>query len=178
MTVFARMSGVRLADALSASCETLLPCLCLHCGEPMGGDRAGLCSSCWTRVVPRAGASCTRCGAPIQWGIEGCVACTSESVPQTNTVIWGEYEGPLRSAVLEVMDKQTFPSMTDRDLLYFGDTFVFNEYESSATGHLRLIPPHWFGPPERCYWKEETDLPGLVVNAFGAGKGMRGFWTV
>jgi hypothetical protein len=82
----------------------------------------------------------------------------------------------MRSALLEVMDKATFPSMADRDLLYFGDTFVFNQYEDSAQGMLRLIPPHQYGPPERCYWTEETDLPGLVVNTYGKGKAIYFPW--
>ena len=100
MKVSARMCNVRLADVLSASCETLLPCLCLYCGEPIGGDRGGLCGPCWATVIPRAGASCPRCGGPAEERAEACVGCMSRSLPQSATVIWGEYEGPLRSAVL------------------------------------------------------------------------------
>jgi ComF family protein len=98
--VSARMCGVRLANVVSASCEALLPCLCLYCGEPIGGDRAGLCGPCWALVVPRAGGQCPRCGGPAEDGSAGCLGCASASLPQSATVIWGEYEGPLRAAVL------------------------------------------------------------------------------
>ncbi len=100
-------------------------------------------------------------------------ACALQSLGIRRTT---EINDDMRSAVLAVMDKESFPSMHDRDLLYFGDSFVFNDYDDSATGMLRLIPPHWFGPPERCYWSEETDLPGLIVNTFGAGKAIYFPW--
>ncbi len=102
---FARMCGVRLAGMLSASCETLLPCLCLYCGEPIGGDRVGLCDSCWATVIPRAGEFCPRCGGPSQAQSQACLGCMAESLPQSATVIWGEYDGPLRSAVLALKGK-------------------------------------------------------------------------
>jgi len=98
--VSARMCDVRLAGFISASCETFLPCLCLHCDEPVGGDRVGLCASCWTLVVPRVGGSCRRCGGPAEGGLDPCLSCQSKSLPQVETIIWGEYDGPLRSAVL------------------------------------------------------------------------------
>lgn len=86
-------------------------------------------------------------------------------------------DSTMRSAVLEVMDKETFPSMVDRDLLYIGDQFIFNEYEPTTKGMLRLIPPHQYGPPELCYWTEETDLPGLAINRFGKGKAVCFPWN-
>ncbi|QEN09439.1 hypothetical protein EXM22_16165 [Oceanispirochaeta crateris] len=76
----------------------------------------------------------------------------------------------MRSAMLELDSKEGYPSMEDRDLIYFGDTFIFAEYSDSAKGSLRLIPPHWVGPPERCYWKQVSDIPGVVVNSYGKGK--------
>jgi hypothetical protein len=82
----------------------------------------------------------------------------------------------VRSALLEVDDKSAFPSMVERDLVYFGDTFVFADYVDGGTGFLRYIPPHNFGPPERCYWTEETDLPGLHLNPHGEGRGIHIPW--
>ena len=76
----------------------------------------------------------------------------------------------MRSALLEVDDKEYFPSLVERDLLYFGDIFIFADYEDEALGHLRLIPPHNYGPPERCYWKVETDIPGLLDYPHGKGR--------
>lgn len=82
----------------------------------------------------------------------------------------------MRSALLEITDRAEFPSMGDRDLVYPGDCFLFADYEESAIGRLRLIPPHRYGPPELCYWDTVTELPGLVVHPFGAGCGIHLPW--
>lgn len=78
----------------------------------------------------------------------------------------------MRSAVLSVDDHERFPSLSERDLIAVGDTFVFGDYEAddATESHLRLIPPHEFGPPERCYWSLETDVPGIVVRRHGRGR--------
>jgi ComF family protein len=94
------MSGVRLASVISASCEALLPCLCLHCGGTIGGDQVGLCGSCWSAVVPRAGSSCPRCASPADETAELCLACQDDPPAYSGAVAWGEYDGALRSAVL------------------------------------------------------------------------------
>jgi predicted amidophosphoribosyltransferase len=94
------MCGVRLAGILSAGYEVVLPCLCLHCGEPVGGDRVGLCASCWTFVGPGVGAGCERCGGPAADRPGPCLSCHASPPPQLHTVVWGEYDGPLRSALL------------------------------------------------------------------------------
>ena len=93
---------MRLASVISASCETFLPCLCLHCGEPVAGDRVGLCETCWTTVIPQSGSACPRCGTRCDDPLEICLACQAELPPQTATVLWGEYGGALRSAILAV----------------------------------------------------------------------------
>jgi len=94
------MCDVRLASVISASCEALLPCLCLHCGGTIGGDQVGLCSSCWSTVVPRAGSWCCRCAAPADVASDLCLACQDNPPAQSAAVAWGEYDGALRSAVL------------------------------------------------------------------------------
>ena len=94
------MSDVRLAGVISASCEALLPCLCLHCGEPIGGATVGLCGACWSAVAPRAGAACPHCAAPCDAEVKLCLACARQAPVQQGTVAWGEYDGALRSAVL------------------------------------------------------------------------------
>jgi ComF family protein len=94
------MSDVRLASVISASCEALLPCLCLHCSGTIGGTETGLCGSCWSMVVPRAGASCLRCGAPADEAADHCLRCLDAPPAQSATIAWGEYDGALRSAIL------------------------------------------------------------------------------
>lgn len=91
---------MRLAGVISASCEALLPCLCLHCGEPIAGGLAGLCRECWSAVVPRAGSVCPRCAAPCDSEIGLCLECQDRAPAQLGTVAWGEYDGALRAAVL------------------------------------------------------------------------------
>ena len=99
-SISARMTGVRLASVLSASFETFFPCLCLHCGEPVGGDRVGLCDTCWTTVIPHEGQPCPRCGGPSAGDPPLCLSCQSSPPPQSGTILWGEYDGALRSAIL------------------------------------------------------------------------------
>ena len=78
------------------------------------------------------------------------------------------------SAMLKISgeDKPFFPSFPDSSLLYIGDDWVDVTYAPEVQGFLRLIPPHMYGPPERCYYTEVTDIPGLVCHLFGRGKGI------
>ena len=76
------------------------------------------------------------------------------------------------SAMLLLEDKKDYPTMEDTDVLYFGNKYIFAEYEKDTEKSLKLIPPHRLGPPERCYYTEVTDLPGFSVNRYGKGKGI------
>lgn len=92
---------MRAPGAIAAACEAFLPSLCLHCGEPLGGRDSGLCTPCWARLVPLAGARCPRCGGSAdEFAEQGCLECSAAPPPQQATVVWGEYDGVLRSAVL------------------------------------------------------------------------------
>lgn len=44
--------------------------------------------------------------------------------------------------------------------------------QEGAHTYLRLIPEHMFGPPERCYYTEVSDEPGVIAYNYGAGKGI------
>lgn len=46
------------------------------------------------------------------------------------------------------------------------------EYTESVKKYLHTQPEPMFGPPEVCYAKEETDMPGLTVSPFGSGQGI------
>jgi hypothetical protein len=85
----------------------------------------------------------------------------------------------MASAMLKVSKKdfKLFNSLSNKPFLYFGDEFLFAKYQESSTGYFKLIPPHWFGPPERCYYTQVTDIPGLQVNAYGKGRGILIPWT-
>jgi predicted amidophosphoribosyltransferase len=51
-------------------------------------------------VVPLAGNRCRRCGGPAAEPDGECLTCLSAPPPQQATVIWGEYDGTLRRALL------------------------------------------------------------------------------
>ncbi len=81
----------------------------------------------------------------------------------------------MRSALFEIRSEakaadQEYPSLAETDLLYFGDTYVYAQYSESSERHLRLIPPHPHGPPERCYHSHVNDHPGWVVTRSGKGR--------
>ncbi len=85
----------------------------------------------------------------------------------------------MKSAMLHVeeSDLDVFESFEKDRVLYFGDNFLFAEFESSSKGLLKLIPPHHMGPPERCYYTQITDIPGVQVNQYGKGTGVLIPWT-
>ena len=66
----------------------------------MPGGNRGLCGTCRSSLVPMAGHRCPSCGGSVDDPAEPCLACVAEPVPQQGTVVWGEYDGTLRDAVL------------------------------------------------------------------------------
>lgn len=62
-------------------------------------------------------------------------------------------------------DRKTLSGLDDLDLVYLYGSF--QPYEGDGDGFLAHIPPHMFGPPEKCYYTEVTDTPGLVRTARG-----------
>jgi predicted amidophosphoribosyltransferase len=74
--------------------------MCPHCDHLLAGNDRGLCGPCWACVVPLAGAVCPRCGSPTDTPSEPCLACSENSPAQHATVVWGEHDGVLRTAIL------------------------------------------------------------------------------
>ena len=101
----ATIPAVRTGGVLAAVTEALLPGLCPHCDQPLLGKDRGLCRACWSLTVPRAGAACARCGIPIEDSSEPCLACERTPPPQEATMIWGEHDGVLRSAILALKNR-------------------------------------------------------------------------
>jgi len=66
----------------------------------MPGANRGLCDSCRSSLTPMAGHRCLTCGGPADDPAEPCISCVVDPVPQRGTVIWGEYDGTLRDAIL------------------------------------------------------------------------------
>lgn len=82
----------------------------------------------------------------------------------------------MKSALLRINRKNFFPSLEERDLIYFGEIFIYCEYQPESRKFLNLIPPHPYGPPELCYWNEELDCPGVNDYEFGSGRGVHLPW--
>jgi hypothetical protein len=80
----------------------------------------------------------------------------------------------MRSSYFKI-DAAGFTDTTS--LIYMDSAYVYARYSPGATPHLKLIPPHKFGPPERCYYEQVTDHPGFVVNPFGQGKAIYLPWS-
>ncbi len=47
--------------------------------------------------------------------------------------------------------------------------YVYAAYAEDADPRMSFVPPHHFGPPERCYYSLVVDHPGFVVHPFGRG---------
>jgi hypothetical protein len=78
----------------------------------------------------------------------------------------------MRSSYFKLDSKKEFKRFPVTDLIYMDDEYVFAAYEPKVQQRLKLIPPHNYGPPERCYYETITDRPGFTVNAYGKGKGI------
>lgn len=89
-----------------------------------------------------------------------------------------QYRHDLASAMLEIglQERASFPSLADTELVYFGDDFLFADYEDAVQTFMRLTPPQPLGAPERCCCREATSLPGLTINHYGAGKAIHIPW--
>ncbi|MFO7917924.1 MAG: beta-galactosidase trimerization domain-containing protein [Anaerolineae bacterium] len=83
----------------------------------------------------------------------------------------------MRSSYFKLDDKEGFDCFAETDLIYMDGYYVYGEYVEGVKGRFRLIPPHNFGPPERCYYTTVTDHPAFTVNHYGAGKGIYIPWT-
>jgi len=95
----ARIGPVRVA--VKAALEgILLPALCVACNDVLAGDDRGLCGSCRSRLHPMSGPCCPHCGVPADNDSRPCLECLASPPPQSATVLWGEYDGILRLAVL------------------------------------------------------------------------------
>jgi hypothetical protein len=77
---------------------------------------------------------------------------------------------------LDETDKRVFTSFNNTDIAYFGNKYIFTVPEDGSSNFMKMIPPHMFGPPERCYYTQVTDHPGLRVFNYGKGRGIHIPW--
>jgi len=55
------------------------------------------------------------------------------------------------------------------DLVYAWEEGLLCDTKTGAARYLGFIPPAMIGPPEKCYYTEVTEIPGLVAYKFGKG---------
>lgn len=69
-------------------------------------------------------------------------------------------------------DKETLKTykLSKLDLVYAWEQGMLCETQQDAKAVLGFIPPAMIGPPEKCYYTEVTDIPGLIFNEYGRGK--------
>jgi hypothetical protein len=75
----------------------------------------------------------------------------------------------LRSGYFKLDDKTGFPRFAETDLIYLDGPYIYCRYASQAEQRFKLVPPHNFGPPERCYYETVIDRPAFVVHPYGQG---------
>lgn len=80
----------------------------------------------------------------------------------------------LMSSVFEVREEETgtFTRCAEAPYIAPGASLVMAEFAEPTTKYLHLIPEHPFGPPERCYYTETVDQPGVTLHPYGHGRGI------
>jgi hypothetical protein len=78
--------------------------------------------------------------------------------------------GDMRSSYFQVPEKTLFPRLAETDLVYLDGLYVYARYTPETQSFLQLVPPHNFGPPERCYFEQVTEHPAFILNPYGRGQ--------
>lgn len=78
----------------------------------------------------------------------------------------------LEAVYFKMCEKPGFTRTIDTDLFYLNGYYVYAQYEENVQKAMQFIPPHMYGPPERCYYTKVTDYPGYSVNSFNKGIGI------
>ncbi|NHN29013.1 beta-galactosidase trimerization domain-containing protein [Paenibacillus agricola] len=77
-----------------------------------------------------------------------------------------------QSAYFKLDHKHQFPRFPVSELIYLDSHYIFAAYNDQVESYFKLIPPHMFGPPERCYYTQTTDHPAFTVHPYGKGQGI------
>ena len=68
-----------------------------------------------------------------------------------------------RGAYFKISPDDPLPGFAeDEKLIALDGTYLYQDYADDVERHLSFIPPSHFGPPERCYYTQVTDLPGYT----------------
>ena len=83
----------------------------------------------------------------------------------------------LRSSYLKIDDRGPFAHLPETDLVFMDSDYLHIGRAPGVRTYLKLVPPHPYGPPERCYYTQVTDHPGVTVNDYGQGKAIHIPWS-
>jgi hypothetical protein len=83
----------------------------------------------------------------------------------------------MRSSYFKWLTKENTQRFDATDLVYMNSPYIYARYKDSTILRMKLIPPHNFGPRERCYYELTTDFPGIVISPFGKGRGIFIPWS-
>lgn len=75
-------------------------------------------------------------------------------------------------------DKTILKPFADLDLIYLYGEYFQAEIKDQSHTMLRYIPPAMFGPPEKCYYTEISDEPGLIHYKYGNGETVLIPWVI
>lgn len=67
----------------------------------------------------------------------------------------------------EALGREVFVGL---DLVYAWEKGMLCTLKEGAEGYLGFIPPAMIGPPEKCYYTDVTNIPGMIYYEFGKGK--------
>lgn len=78
----------------------------------------------------------------------------------------------------EDKERLRHPLFDQLDLVYLDDALGVYQHGETVENLLRYIPPAMFGPPEKCYYTEVSEHPGLYLNRYEAGRVVLFPWRV
>ncbi len=80
-----------------------------------------------------------------------------------------EFRDDARAAYFKMSDRELFPSLAGVDITFLDEYYQHCDLRSGARPLLKFVPPCMYGPPEKCYYEEVTDEPGIVIHPYGQG---------
>ena len=78
----------------------------------------------------------------------------------------------------EDRDRLDRPIFNKLDLVFLQGVFHVYQSDEETAGLLRLIPGDMFGPPEKCYYRNVSDVPALFYRQYGKGSAAYFPWEI
>lgn len=75
-------------------------------------------------------------------------------------------------------DKTVLKGFEALDLVYLYGEYTQVEPKQGSSSMLNYVPPCMFGPPEKCYYTEVSDEPGLLRYSYGQGETVLIPWVI